>query len=243
MIKGTATLGLAASVLLLGGCKIDSSYQVYTADLQEVLETGEPLETNGRISIAMPSQDRCQEEVQRASEIIEKYFTVSRDAECREDGFDNYLSFGVKAPIVRGKSDLPNSATAGLSITQNDDLAVLYGYLDPGRFDSLQAEMKQINSQIDLEIGEVFVEVNNDLRDTVLIHPTAAWLDGTPALIGSAELDRRDQANLLLSDVFSAQLEDQNYAVVFAMRVGEDEEAAPNDPPPEPSGEDAPDNS
>ena len=64
-------------------------------------------------------------------------------------------------------------------------------------------------------VFDIIVTIENDLRTPVTVQAEGVWVDGVPQLFAfGKELDRRDQANIRISDVAAAMLSQGGWAPI-----------------------------
>ena len=68
-------------------------------------------------------------------------------------------------------------------------------------------------------LNKVELNVNNDLRTTVELEVLGVWINNDPVSFGLLTLDRRDEANLIMSNVFSAEVQKKGFARVAKIKV------------------------
>ena len=130
------------------------------------------------------------------------------------------FGFATKAPLVTFGDRLPNRIPTGLAVKfVEENTFELIALLDRDRFSALEAEVENMDPTASLKINKVELNVNNDLRTTVELEVLGVWINNDPVSFGLLTLDRRDEANLIMSNVFSAEVQKKGFARVAKIKV------------------------
>ena len=203
--------------IFLCGCQLDSEYDVYVGDVIDVAEKGETLEIRSEIKIQVTN---CDENAQKVIDIVAKYFELSSDFRCSRAGFEEYIGFATKAPLVVFGDRLPGRVPTGLAVKAVEgNTYQLMALLDRDRFSALEAEVENMDPTASLKINKVELNINNDLRTTVELEVLGVWINNEPVSFGLLTLERRDEANLIMSNVFSAEVQKKGFARVAEIKV------------------------
>lgn len=203
--------------LLLSGCKVDSVYDVYSADLLEVTESNSVISSPGQVRIEVSG---CEENIGKVMDIAKNYYEVASEAVCASKGMDNFVEFSTDVPLVPFGQRLPGNSPTGLAVRKNSETEFeLFAVIEKGRFAGMEAEVKKMDSTASLEINLVTVIFNNDLREPIQIETPSAWINNEPQTFGSITLDRRQKAEIILSNVFSSTLRSNNQASIGKMTI------------------------
>ena len=91
---------LILTILLLNSCKVNLDGDVYIGDIIDVAETGEKLFNPMDISFEMASVDSCEEDKDKLSLILNKYFSNFIAKECYSEDFNAFLKTGFDIPVI-----------------------------------------------------------------------------------------------------------------------------------------------
>lgn len=212
------------ALLALAGCKIDSRYEVFLTDVVDVAnDAAKAVDLNAAFRIELPTVKDCNENKGKIADVIGKYYALTAPPECQKEGFNTFLIFKAKSPLVNGGArELPNNAVAGMAAKKGQDgAALLYAVLDKRRFASLQAEMKSVNSSGSVEIDDIVIDLNNDGKETYRITGAAAFVNSEPKLITDLTVERRAKFEIRPSNVTTAELVRAGHAPLLSAYVNQ----------------------
>ena len=159
-------------ISLVSGCKVNSVYDVYSADMLEVAESKTSIFAPGKVRIEVTG---CEDNIDKVMTIAKNYYNVSSEALCVSEGMDNFVEFSTEVPLVPFGENLTGNSPTGLSVRQNSETEFeLFAVLEKGRFAGMEAEVKEMDSTASLEIKLVTVILNNDLRQKIRIETPSA---------------------------------------------------------------------
>ncbi len=210
-----------SSVIILTGCKIDSRYEVFLSDIFEVMaDEKKVVEVNSTLHIEMPNIEKCNENLEKITAIIVKYYSVIATPECQGRGLESFMAFKTKSPLFNGKRpELPNNAVAGLAVmAQENQRATLFAMLDKRRLTSLQAEMAKL-SPSKIDINDIILDINNDGKEIYQVNGAAAFINGEPKQIVDIMAERRAKIELKPSNVMTADLIKIGYSPVLTVSI------------------------
>jgi hypothetical protein len=203
---------------ILSGCKVDSSYELYVGDLELVSETGEAELVNSTIRMEMPSQQTCNDKKSELMEIIRRYYEVTSEGVCVRDGFDDFLEFRSRTPVIVAGSQIPGNTPAAISVASTETSVRVSAQIDNARFTQLERDMKTVHSSASIRLNIFDIELSNETRSAYEVRATASFVDGVPYQDPIVTLERRDRVVFRMSDVFSAVLLRDGKAFVFDLK-------------------------
>ena len=217
LLQKTYIALLMLGIFTLSGCKVNSVYDVYSADMLEVIEKNVALVTPGQVLIEVSD---CEENIYNIMEIASKYYEVVSEATCTSKEMDDFVKFSTEAPLVPYGQSLSGNSPTGLAVRQNSATEFeLLAIIEKSRFAEMEAEVKEMDSSASLEINLVTVLFYNDLRDNIQVKTPSAWINNSPQTVGNVILKRRQKAEIVLSNVFSSTLGSKGLASVGKMEI------------------------
>ena len=204
-------------LFLISGCKVNTVYDVYSADMLEVIESNAAVFAPGQVFIEVSD---CEENISKVMEIAKNYYEVVSEAVCTSQGMDDFVKFLTEAPLVPYGQSLSGNSPAGLAVRQNSTTEFeLFAIIEKGRFARMEAEVKEMDSSAELEINLVTVMFYNDLKEGIQVETPSAWINNTPQTVGNVTLNRRQKAEIVLSNVFSSTLRSSGFAPIGKMAI------------------------
>ena len=198
------------AILVVAGCKLDITSELYVSDLRLVLENKSELMTPAMIAIDIPSANACDEYTTRVDEIMEGVLEQYETRGCTNEGMESKLLMAVQAPILESSSS-DTLLYIGVRLVEEGEMAgkmAVYVGLDPRRYRLFQERVQnEFYQEIDLKESEVRVTLHNDERAPITYWVVDAFLNGNPVHRRQAfELVRRQTTDIVLSNVGAANL-------------------------------------
>ena len=204
-------------MFLVSGCKVDSVYDVYSADMLAVAENKTTVFAPGQVRIEVTG---CEDNIGKVMNIAKNYYKVASKALCVSEGMDSFVEFSTEVPLVPFGQNLTGNSPTGLAVRQNNKAEFeLFAVLEKGRFAGMEAEVKEMDSTASLEINLVTVVLNNDIPQTIRLETPSAWINNDPQVFGKVTLERRQKVDLVLSNVFSSSLRSVGFASIGKVYV------------------------
>jgi hypothetical protein len=215
-------------ILVLTGCKVNLDGDVYIGDIIDVAETQEQLFNPMDISFEMSSVSACEDDKEKLSIILDKYFTNFNAKECYSEDFNAFLKTGFDIPVIldlEKNGEFENSQSDLISLTivsVKMDTGYRYDvYLVLNRilFNSLNAEIyDEFFQKIELDDAKIKLSINNDGRETEKISFASAFVNGEPAVFYSTyDLERRQKLDYIGSDVTRASFDKYGHAYIMSV--------------------------
>ena len=216
---------LLALPLLLAACQPEMETTVYLTDIQNALDKGEALKVPVTLRIPQSGEDDCKKNLAGLIEKLKALAPVSGNGQCiskDQHGSGTQLAeIETELQLVPAGTDIADSNLFVLTADKTDSGAteLTFKMLKPitDVITALQAENPM---QVDFDPASFILHLNNDTAGTVTITANGVFIGGKPVLPetgGSVNIDRRQIADLVFSDVASTWVEQGNgytFAVV-----------------------------
>ena len=200
----------AGLAVVLTGCKMDVTPEVYVSDLRAVAVDGESgLSTPAAFTVKVGSMSTCQERAERFEAILRDVVLEFSSRGCEGTGNDVRLAASIQIPVVNtldawmGAKSL-FGVMSHLEEGSLDAIGVFF-LADPGRFAQLNGEIKsEFYQGIDLADSRVKVVLSNDERTEARFTVNDVYFNGQPIQgLNRTEhaLARRRDAEIVLSNV------------------------------------------
>ena len=220
-MKRTTVAVTAALALTIAGCKMNVTPELYLSDLRAVIEDGTyGMTTPTAIAVEIPSTEECGEYTAKIRDVLTGILESYEARGCTSEGMDSWLNLEAKVPIMHGLE-------LGQKGLDNGSLPLFSVFVSPileGRFEGLVAICLHVNREkyrllnermsdlfyqkIDLAASAVGMLLNNDERKPASYSVGGSFLNGVPVFKWQQfSLERRDSADLALSNVGAAALE------------------------------------
>ena len=199
-IKLANVLGSFLLILFLSSCSPSVlDVTLYTTDIEAANE-GEVFEVPVRASFTMYSDDDG--ELETASAIAEKY--LAPDSVFSQSSGDWGETLVIETTIPIGTLDnlqnylANNNRVAVLLVENNGEIEVSLNSTDYA--DALNSELSDINFMLGFELpgDSTNFRVISDSRNNVQVDATAVFVSEKPYLYFSKELERRDEAEIVV---------------------------------------------
>lgn len=227
-MKRTITLAVALLVSVLSGCKMNITADLYTSDIQGVAD-GEytNLTTPVFLAFEIPSTRRCDEYVDRVTTITEGLFEFTPKG-CENIGSDSFLNVETQMPIVTLAQSSEITPLIATIVGIRDGKAVAILYLDKEKYKALNdRSADEFRQRINLQRSKIKMVLNNDLRHPIEFVVNGVFLDNEPVHSANPQsftLERRRQAEIVMSNVGAALLERRGAVFVSGISASTTEE-------------------
>ena len=221
MKKLLSLIALATIVLIVAGCKLDMRSEAYVSDLRAVAGGATGITTLTALIIEIPSHDECDKYSAAVSSVMQGLMRDFSPKRCGQEGMNSYLLAEAQLPFVHSAEawTQANSLFGVLTTASAQDIAVTL-VMDLQKYGTLNQRMKDEFSQaIDLLASRLTMVLNNDERETGEFLTQAVFLNETPVIKAEAfTLQRRQKAEIRLSNVSAAYLEKHGSAPILALK-------------------------
>ena len=221
MKKVLSLITLASLVLIVAGCKLDMRSEAYVSDLRAVAGGTTGVTTLTTLTIEIPSHDECDKYSAAVSSVMQGLMRDFSPKRCGQEGMNSYLLAEAQLPFVHSPEAWrqANSLFGVLTTASAQDIAVTL-VMDLQKYGTLNQWMKDEFSQaIDLPASRLTMVLNNDERETSEFLTQAVFINETPVIKAEAfALQRRQKAEIRLSNVSAAYLEKHGSAPMLALK-------------------------
>ena len=85
----------------MAACVLGTSFEVYTDDIFDVMETGEGLQTPMTISIQQISEDECKQKAPGFAELLQPFYASVEFVGCKSKEMSTCANYMVHADMVK----------------------------------------------------------------------------------------------------------------------------------------------
>ena len=221
MKKVLSLITMASLVVVVAGCKLDMRSEAYVSDLRAVAGGTTGVTTLTTLTIEIPSHDECDKYSAAVSSVMQGLMRDFSPKRCGQEGMNSYLLAEAQLPFVHSPEAWrqANSLFGVLTTASAQDIAVTL-VMDLQKYGTLNQRMKDEFSQaIDLPASRLTMVLNNDERETGEFLTQAVFINETPVIKAEAfALQRRQKAEIRLSNVSAAYLEKHGSAPILALK-------------------------
>ena len=221
MKKVLSLITMASLVVVVAGCKLDMRSEAYVSDLRAVAGGTTGITTLTTLTIEIPSHDECDKYSAAVSSVMQGLMRDFSPKRCGQEGMNSYLLAEAQLPFVHSPEAWrqANSLFGVLTTASAQDIAVTL-VMDLQKYGTLNQRMKDEFSQaIDLPASRLTMVLNNDERETGEFLTQAVFINETPVIKAEAfALQRRQKAEIRLSNVSAAYLEKHGSAPMLALK-------------------------
>ena len=221
MKKVLSLITVASLVLIVAGCKLDMRSEAYISDLRAVAGGTTGITTLTTLTIEIPSHDECDKYSAAVSSVMQGLMREFSPKRCGQEGMNSYLLAEAQLPFVHSPEAWrqANSLFGVLTTASAQDITMTL-VMDLQKYGTLNQRMKDEFSQtIDLPSSRLTMVLNNDEREPSEFLTQAVFINETPVIKAEAfALQRRQKAEIRLSNVSAAYLEKHGSAPILALK-------------------------
>ena len=221
------TVVAAGLAVILSGCKMDVTPELFTSDIRAVAVEGEEdLTTPATVAIGMGSKDTCKKHAEKVSAILSEKVQGFSPRGCEGTGNDVMLASSIQIPLVTDTAAWQASGSMfGVLVQpleQYDGAIGVFFLADAAQYELLNEHIRsEFYQHIDLADSRVKVVLSNDERGETRFTVNNVYFNGQPVQgLKRREhtLARRHDAEIVLSNVaLSALVEGQPVATLLLM--------------------------
>ena len=218
------TFAIAALALaLVTGCKMNLTSDLYSSDLRAVRAGEKGLASPATMAFEIPSTKECDEYTSKIQEIVSGVLKNFVPKGCMREDMESFLTADTQIPIFDSLDawrkadalfgillvDRPDPEHIGVAITLNIE-----------KYKVLTDRMNdKFHQTLDLAESKITLVVNNDERKAIAFAVRDAFVNSAP-IHGESEftVERRHKADIRLSNVVTAFLEQKGIAGGFTLR-------------------------
>ena len=208
-------------ILILTGCKIDFTGDLYTSDLIDLANTTENKQFNLPMEVAYQVSD-CESD--ESSRMISTYFIEFQNTGCAVgEDFMSYATAQVSVPVVN-KYDIfknSNDSLIGFVSYLSEDKTVVYvdAVTNAELFESLKNYVyNETFQELSLADSNLVIRLNNDLNKATIEVPPS-FVNNEPIVFSTEYImERRELLIIQSSDVNSSFLENNLWTPLFILK-------------------------
>ena len=207
---------------LVAGCEIKTETNIFTADLLEVIDTGTVLQTSSQLIIEIPSSGKCAETTGKLLPMLQGTFGEEVTGKgCHDEGMSSYIAFGLTLPIYLETTEQKGDSPIAIVISKQDDWHKVQMAVNVMRMDNLARMISdEFFQSVDFSTAKSKLNISNDLRQSVTIRIRGAFVNGDPVQeYTDYTLDRRDELDVMLSNVGSAMVFGKGQSTLFLIQL------------------------
>ena len=216
--KTSILIGL---ILILTGCKIDFTGDLYTSDLIDLANTTENKQFNLPMEVAYQVSD-CESD--ESSRMISTYFIEFKNTGCEiGEDFMSYATAQVSVPVVNNY-DIFNNANDSLIgfvsyLSEDKTLVYVDAVTSAELFESLKNYVyNETFQELSLADSNLVIRLNNDLNKATIEVPPS-FVNNEPIVFSTEYImERRDLLIIQSSDVNSSFLENNLWTPLFMLK-------------------------
>ena len=208
-------------ILILTGCKIDFTGDLYTSDLIDLANTLEDKQFNLPMEVAYQVSD-CESD--ESSRMISTYFIEFQSTGCDVgEDFMSYATAQVSVPVVN-KYDIFNNSNDSLIgfvsyLSEDKTLVYVDAVTSAELFESLKNYVyNETFQELSLADSNLVIRLNNDLNKATIEVPPS-FVNNEPIVFSTEYImERRELLIIQSSDVNSSFLENNLWTPLFILK-------------------------
>lgn len=217
------TIKLTAGALALAGvvgCKMNLTADLYSSDLFDAAAGADDLTTSATMAFQVPSTEDCDEHTAEIAELMAGVVEDFSPKGCESVEMESFLLADTQIPILTESAWAGADSLFGIAFDTEDETIGAALVMNRQKYAILTSRMKaKFHQTVNLAESKVKVVLTNDLREPVLFAVVGAFVNGEPSLAKTThELRRRHNAEIVFSDVATANLAKHGLASVIALR-------------------------
>lgn len=213
-------------LFLLTSCKLEIDGEIYVADIINVGEGNGELNTPMNLSFEMSSEDKCNQDKEKISNVLKNYFINFVAKDCYSEDFNSYLRIGADIPIIKDQVpgrqvNVSDKSVISFAVVkgENEQLNYYTSYiaLNNQLYDSISKEIKdKFYQTLKLNKTKIELAINNDGRDTEEVRFASSFVNGKPVVFPrNFKIERRQKIDFLGSNVTTAAFDQDRLAFIF----------------------------
>ena len=214
---------LVFAVIVISGCKLDVTQEVYSSELRDVaLNATSGLMIPMKMAIEIPSTQDCDEYKADVSEVLKGLFHSFSPKGCEKVETDSWLIVDTQIPLTHNEETWHelDSLFGLLSEPEilGDNIFVL-AMLNLDKYALLNRRMNdKFFQSINLTDSKIIVILNNDERESLYFHTVGVFVNNYPENQGIwHSLNRSQRVEIRLSNVGAGSLARVGSARVFVL--------------------------
>ena len=215
----------AISIAMTGiaGCKMSVAPELYLTDLRDVAVNGtKGVSVPTTLSFEIPSSSQCKEYTAQITELMGRSFTGFTAKGCEDRGMDSYLMANVSLPLIHSEEAWKEvESLFGIIAVVGEEHITVSMALDLTEYAALSDRVRsEFFQELELESSTMEYVISNDSRETESFRIAGSFLNAEPVVFTEKfTLERRQKADVKLSDVRMAYLAKHGYVMLMDMPV------------------------
>ena len=214
-------------LFLLTSCKLELDGEIYVADVIDVGEGKGTLNTPMNLSFEMSSENKCNEDKEKISNILNNYFINFVAKDCYSEDFNSFLRVGADIPIIKdpvpgdGQVDVSDKSVISFAVVKGENEQLMYYStyiaLNNQLFELISKEINdKFYQTLKLNKTKIELAINNDGREAEELRFASSFVNGKPVVFPqNFKIERRQKIDFLGSDVTTAAFDQNKLAYVF----------------------------
>ena len=198
----------ALAIVVVSGCKMNLTADLYSSDLFDAVAGTADLTTSATMAFQIPSTDDCDEHTAAIAEIMAGVVADFSPKGCESVEMESFLLADTQIPLLAESVWAEADALFAIVLVEEDGAVGAALVMNRQKYGILTSRMKnKFHQTVNLAESKVTIVLNNDLRDSILFAVEGVFVDGEPALPKTDyELQRRHNAQIVLSNVATAYM-------------------------------------
>ena len=198
----------ALAIVVVSGCKMNLTADLYSSDLFDAVAGTADLTTSATMAFQIPSTDDCDEHTAAIAEIMAGVVADFSPKGFESVEMESFLLADTQIPLLAESVWAEADALFAIVLVEEDGAVGAALVMNRQKYGILTSRMKnKFHQTVNLAESKVTIVLNNDLRDSILFAVEGVFVDGEPALPKTDyELQRRHNAQIVLSNVATAYM-------------------------------------
>ena len=182
------------SILFLAGCKIQSSSNIYLADLIDIKTSQKPVLAESTLKIQVTGRSAYEENKERIKDLLSRHFPDIKDLSCVDAGLETFVVAKTKIPIwYNAKVEKGVSSTQLLSIMVSDfkkgqkSFSKIHLAIAKDKFINLKRDFGEEFPGVSLsedDLDKITINLQNGQKDSVTIFGICVYVNGQAEPVG-----------------------------------------------------------
>ena len=212
---------LALALVVVSGCKMHLTTDLYTSDLLDAASGTVDLTTPARMAFQVPGTDECDEHTTAIAEIMAGVVEDFSPKGCESIEMESFLLADTQVPLLSVSAWTEPDALFGIVLIEEGGTLGVDLVMNREKYGILISRMKdKFHQTVNLAESKVVIVLNNDLRDSISFSVEGVFVNGEPVLRKTTyELRRRHNAEIVLSNVATAHMAKHGIAGGIVLRA------------------------
>ena len=211
----------ALALVVVSGCKMHLTTDLYTSDLLDAASGTANLTALARMAFQVLGTDECDEHTIAVAEIMAGVVEDFSPKGCESIEMESFLLADTQIPLLSVSAWTESDALFGIVLIKEDGAIGASLVMNQEKYGILTKRMKdKFHQTVNLTESKVVIVLNNDSRDSTSFSAEGAFVNGEPVLRKTTyELRRRHNAEIVLSNVATAHMAKHGMAGGIVLRT------------------------